>query len=571
MEYDWYVFQDKTEKGPFAYEEIIHYIESGGIKASDLAWTNGMKKWERVDQLIAFLPSLQKFNPAFHSSDELYPPPFPEQIEPENRLLEESVTPEKPDRTERPFSPEEPVTPGKPVSRESVMPPVKKEPHDKPVLSPNLEQKKKTSSPASQAEPHSKNELRAVSSLPPSPAPLDLETIATEKQNQAPSGHNGKKIQFILAAALAILVIGGGLLTYDYFMVQPEGIVAEAERNESTGEVTEGEEKADETVTDTNEEKSEDPPAEQPSKPRGNSTGNIAMGGFVAESDGWVYFSMPDDERLLMMEADGGEIIVLADERAEFINVIDDWVYYVSVTDIVKIRSNGSEREVIAPNAAAMFMSVVDDWIYYFSTIDLVTGSGIYKINLDGEEKTLLSDARSMYLNVVDEWLFFSHWGDDRKPYKVNLEGSKLTELSDDAAFNIQVYGKHLYYSADAINIHRVDFDGIEKTALDTDYFISDFIIDDGWLYFFWPASTALDSYDLFRLNIENEEIEALQNIDMPAEGERTFISTFNLAGDWLYLYTYIFGDDYESLMNSIYRIRTDGSNFELVLDEDTL
>lgn len=44
----WYIFQDNIEKGPFTNNEIIHYIQSSGIKADDLAWTEGLSYEERA-------------------------------------------------------------------------------------------------------------------------------------------------------------------------------------------------------------------------------------------------------------------------------------------------------------------------------------------------------------------------------------------------------------------------------------------------------------------------------------------------------------------------------------------
>ncbi len=304
---------------------------------------------------------------------------------------------------------------------------------------------------------------------------------------------------------------------------------------------------------------------ELPNETRGNSTGNIVQGGFVAESDGWFYFCMPGDTRLMKMNTDGSDLQILADEEATYINVIGDWIYYNSLTDIVKIRTDGTERTIVDEFSASLFLNVVDDWIYYYVVLDLVTGSGIYKIRIDGEEKTLLSDMSGYDLNKVGDWIYFSNWDDNRKPYRMNLESEEVTKLAKDEAFNLLVYGNMVYYT-DALNIYRVGIDGSDRTVLkNSPYITSAFLIDDGWIYFFFPANTSLDAYNLLKMNPESSEIETLQEIVLP--DKRAVVSSFNMAGGWIFFHVYSLDEDYERLREALYRVRTDGSGFEMVME----
>jgi len=50
----WYVDQDGHQHGPLNHDEMIYFIETGCIKPADLAWTKGMTKWERIDQIGDF-------------------------------------------------------------------------------------------------------------------------------------------------------------------------------------------------------------------------------------------------------------------------------------------------------------------------------------------------------------------------------------------------------------------------------------------------------------------------------------------------------------------------------------
>lgn len=530
---DWYIYLDNKRIGPLSREEILRNIETGVIRSNTLAWTEGMAEWARIDQIAEFLP------PGFGQGSQIdiakeQPPPLPPrsgeaegipQEEPESPPLYPG--PVEPD----PFSPNEPEPP--PLS--DIEPVTFSPPHQGPQdFSVTNEQAGK---PADRSSKPEKAPPTPVTPSAPTPPGLGHARSAPAKKS---------KITLVIAlAVLAVIIIGGAIFALYFFTDQSERATDETEALATADE-------------------SEESAIEMPPETRGNTPGNIVNGGFIVESEGWFYLCMPDDTRLMKIKIDGSEKEVLVEEEAMYINIIGDWLYYVSDSDIVKIRTDGTERTIVDEIAAPMFLNVVDDWIYYYVVLDLVTGSGVYKIGLDGEEKTLLSDVRGYDLSKVGNWIYFSNWSEDRKPYKMNLEGDEVTRLTNDEAFDIQVYSNMVYYT-DALNVHRVGIDGSDRTVLEHDnYFISDFIIDEGWIYFFNPTSTSLDTYNLIRMNPDSAEIEALQEIDMPEE--RTIISSFNIAGGWIFFHAYAFGEDYERLEEAVYRIRTDGSGFEVVL-----
>ncbi len=51
----WYVIQEKHQNGPLSHDEMVHFIESKFIKLADLAWTEGMVEWLRLDQINEFI------------------------------------------------------------------------------------------------------------------------------------------------------------------------------------------------------------------------------------------------------------------------------------------------------------------------------------------------------------------------------------------------------------------------------------------------------------------------------------------------------------------------------------
>ena len=316
----------------------------------------------------------------------------------------------------------------------------------------------------------------------------------------------------------------------------------------------------------------EETAAEQPHEPRGNTPGNINQDGFVAASDGWVYFTIPDEKILFKMRSDGTEKQVLVEEDAElltgiqYINVIGDWIYYTAGSDIVKVRTDGSERTVIETLAGAMYLNVVGDWIYYSAAL----GGGIYEIRVDGEEKTKLHDDSAFDINVFGDWIYFINTDDDWRPYKVNLDGSDSGRLFGTEVLELQYYEGMLYYTTHDLTISKVSIDGGRSSELDEHLVPSGFIIDEGWIYYL--NSTGRNKpYNLLRLDPDSGEAETIQEVEMFDESERgTIISNFNITDGWVYIYAKSLDEDYESVDEAIFRVRTDGSGLEKVIDAET-
>ncbi len=307
-------------------------------------------------------------------------------------------------------------------------------------------------------------------------------------------------------------------------------------------------------------------------EPRGNTPGNINQGGFVAASDGWVYFTIPnsDDNRLFKMRSDGTDKQVLIEEDAatfggiEYINVITDWIYYTSDSDIVKVRTDGSERIVIEPSAGAMYLNVVGDWIYYSAA-----RGGIYKIRVDGEDKTELHDAIAHDINVFGNWIYFSNWDDDRRPYKISLDGSESDRVTGVDIFDLQYYDGKLYYITDNMTISRISVDGGRSSEVD-EHPISPligFIIDEGWIYHIIRLSMS-EHFSLIRLDPDSGGVKIIQELemfdDLPA------INSFNIADGWVYIYASLLDSDFETIDEAMFRVRTDGNDLERVIDLET-
>lgn len=149
----------------------------------------------------------------------------------------------------------------------------------------------------------------------------------------------------------------------------------------------------------------------------GNSNGNIQNGGLVTVEDGWYYYAQPTDsgENLYKMSSDSIIRQTLSTDSPRNINVKNGWLYYTNSWDwsntgdgkIYRMKTDGSEREVISQIGATYL--VMDENTLYFSSNGngLELEPGVYKMDLNGDNLTLLDPGQSKFLNIIDEDLFY--------------------------------------------------------------------------------------------------------------------------------------------------------------------
>jgi len=262
----------------------------------------------------------------------------------------------------------------------------------------------------------------------------------------------------------------------------------------------------------------------------GNTTGNIYNGGLFSEQDGWIYFSNAnDDGRLYRTDTNLVNFEKIHDDKAVFINVDENYIYYVRAnntresksqnvmmynnTGMYRINQNGKGMKAISYNPGA-YLSLKGNHIYY-QKYDVDNGLLLYQNTIDlAKEKLLLKDAvipscvmngklyyagysNNHNLNAIDlssynakmilegnylypiiqnDYLYYIDIGDNYKIYRSNADGSDPTLLVDHrcSTYNITNSGKYLYYQIDNgknNGIGRLNLETLEsETLLDGNY-----------------------------------------------------------------------------------------------------
>lgn len=206
----------------------------------------------------------------------------------------------------------------------------------------------------------------------------------------------------------------------------------------------------------------------------GNTTGNIIENYTISYSPGWLYFNdeIEGKEVFSRVSEDGLTYEVLNDSVAYYVNIIEDWIYYIDEKDdfIYKMKLDGTKRQAVIEEVAKS-MHIYNGEIYY---------SGVHK-----EEEGI---------------------------YKANLKGAKIKQLR--ASGNLKsVYGDRIYFFDDGIFM-SMDLKGLNDITILNDY-VNIAEIRNGWIYYGYTNSSALGGLNRCRLDGSEDEVLITEQADL--------------------------------------------------------
>lgn len=186
----------------------------------------------------------------------------------------------------------------------------------------------------------------------------------------------------------------------------------------------------------------------------GNTAGNLyGNHGIAAQSGKWVYYMWFDDNKpagIYRVKENGKKTEKVNEGYYEYINVVSKYIYCIERDadkgefNLVKIKTNGKTKEVLASNIDSKPITVANDKIYYFK-------EGIfYCISVNGTDRKKLSDKDIRYYEISNNKIYyiFQNESDSYIAYmKKNGEKSvNLGKLEDSEYIALHVKGNQVYY-----------------------------------------------------------------------------------------------------------------------------
>lgn len=170
--------------------------------------------------------------------------------------------------------------------------------------------------------------------------------------------------------------------------------------------------------------------------------GNMANMGFVTKNNNVVYYNKYDEG---IVAYQNGKEQKLTDETAYSITVLDDQIYYITVADlsnvvIKSVATNGENLKTIATIYTSLSKFFVSsDEIYY------LTNKGIAKMDLNGQNETIILEENIQDFQVVNNEIFYTNALNQIG--KASISGEKACVFDHEiSAKKLQVVDKWIYY-----------------------------------------------------------------------------------------------------------------------------
>lgn len=167
----------------------------------------------------------------------------------------------------------------------------------------------------------------------------------------------------------------------------------------------------------------------------GNTAGNLYNGGLFCEQGGRIYFSnSEDDGALYCMDSNFTDIEKLSTDKACYINVDSNYIYYS--------RINYAKEE---PSQ--------NIFVFY--------NRGIYRIKHNGKNLFLLYREPNGLLSLYGNRILYQHYTESTGTtlYEVGIDAKNENKISDDPILPASYYKGYLYYAGAGKdhNIHAMD------------------------------------------------------------------------------------------------------------------
>lgn len=176
----------------------------------------------------------------------------------------------------------------------------------------------------------------------------------------------------------------------------------------------------------------------------------------IVEDDEYYYIVNPaDNYNIYKISKDGNfENTLIIDTTGSYINVVDDKLYFANNYDdteyakgIYSVNTDGSNLEMLT-DGSAYYMQIVNDWCYYVDG----NNNNLYKLNLFTRRPILLSDKYITDFSVVENTIYYAIYDEDAEDFaytinSMDVDGKNMKVISDPCTFS------YMYYDNDDIYV----------------------------------------------------------------------------------------------------------------------
>lgn len=248
-----------------------------------------------------------------------------------------------------------------------------------------------------------------------------------------------------------------------------------------------------------------------------------------------------------IIKVKGKEEFQITEETAYCMTLIDDTIYYITVSntntiDLKKVKTNGDGLSLVKTISTSISKFYIENnFLYYANDKDTV---GIAKLSLETGEETIITAANVRDFVLDADIIYFT----DNVGYlhSVKINGTDKKEISTEYNIaNIQILKKWIYFYDEKENaLCKMKKDGSSKRTVATFVNNEMYNITSKKIYYFDEVNKQICSSDL-----KGKKSKAIVTLD----ATRTKI---NIVNNIMY---YLDNSKIDSQIYQMYRVKTNG------------
>ena len=197
------------------------------------------------------------------------------------------------------------------------------------------------------------------------------------------------------------------------------------------------------------------------------------------------------------------------------------WIFFQGNhrQSLYRMKLDGSEKSKLN-DVPSSGIGVVDDYVYYYSSSSSQTG--IFRMRPDGTENTTLFSGTATDMMLKDGRIYFKNPLDRLTLYSITYDGSDYRkENSIEELGRYSLWEDRIYWmnTADGNKLYSAKIDGTDEQKL-TDESVSYPTVVDGWIIYISGGETEM-------MNLETKETQMLTSEML----EETTVSPFGVIG----------------------------------------